>query len=61
MTSLQAKQLVLAQRRMKQAQTEFKAARLRETRYRGVPTIITETNNPEVHCTCVYRGIAYQK
>ena len=31
MTSLQAKQLVLAQRRMEQAKNEFKAARLRET------------------------------
>ena len=61
MTSLQAKQLVLAQRRMKQAQTEFKAARLRETRYRGVPTIITETSTPEVHCVCTYRGVSYNK
>ena len=61
MTSLQAKQLVLAQRRMKQAQVEFKAARLRETRYRGIPTIITETNTPEVHCVCTYRGVNYSK
>ena len=61
MTSLQAKQLAAAQRRMKQAQAEFKAARLRETRYRGIPTIITETNSPEVHCTCVYRGVSYNK
>ena len=61
MTSLQAKQLVLAQRRMEQAQAEFKAARLRETRYRGIPTIITETNNPEVHCVCTYRGVSYKK
>lgn len=62
MTSLEARQIVLSQRRFKQARAEYKAQQLRETRYRGVPTIIDNTS-PASHVPskCCYRGCAYIK
>ena len=61
MTSLEARQLVLSQRRFKQARAEYKAQQLRETRYRGIPTIIDSKVPCELHCECVYRGVKYNK
>ena len=61
MTSLEARQIVLSRRRMKQARAEYKAQQLRETRYRGIPTIVDQEVPCELHCECVYRGVKYNK
>ena len=60
MTNLEANQLVKARRRLKQAQAEYNAAKLRETRYRGVPSVVNiQSTDKELNCTCTYRGVSY--
>ena len=61
MTNLQARQIVKAREELKRAQAEFQAAHLRETHYRGVPTITENKQPAEVHGTFVYRGRTYTK
>ena len=61
MSTLEARQIVKAREELKRAQREYQAAMLRDTHYRGVPTVITKQEPQEVHGTFVYRGRTYTK
>ena len=61
MTPLQANQLVQARQRMQQSRREFEFAKLRETRYRGIPTISDGSKPQPVSGTFTYRGVEYAR
>tara|TARA_R100001082_G_scaffold308_2_gene185 strand:+ start:9355 stop:9552 length:198 start_codon:yes stop_codon:yes gene_type:complete len=61
MTTTQARAIKNARKQFNVAKQELNRLRLRETSYRGIPTILDNDNIPEIHGKFVYRGRTYTK
>jgi len=61
MTPIQARALNRARKEYCKAKCEMRSAFLRQTTYRGVPTVGPEKAAAERHGEFVYRGIPYCK
>ena len=60
MTNIQARAIENARNEMVRARKELDRAQLHETRYRGVPTVVS-CNTESVHGLFTYRGVEYVK
>ena len=60
MTNIQARAIENARKEMVRARKELDRAQLHETRYRGVPTVLS-SNTDSVHGLFTYRGVEYVK
>jgi hypothetical protein len=61
MSNIEVRAIEKARDDLKRAQKEYQRAKLRDTHYRGVSTVIFPEEPQEVHGTFVYRGIEYTK
>ena len=60
MTNIQARAIQNARNEMARARKELQRAQLHETRYRGVPTVLSSSVE-DVHGVFTYRGVQYSK
>ena len=61
MTQIEANAIVKAREEMKRAAKEVERLRLKETRYRGIPTRNDSWVRQDLHGVFTYRGVQYTK